>query len=866
VGPETGPAEAVNTPTATESSPSAARAGETGPAGGVPAAPAFPDAYPLTPGQRGFLLAEALAPGTGASWLARLRLTGPLDRDRFQRAVDTLVARHPMLRTVFPAGARPPVQQELPPSLRLPVAFGTVSGPLELAQRVEDERRRRFEPWTWPLLRLSVLTLTPQDHVLLVHAHHLIGDGYSAALLLEELTTVHDALNRGTAPELPELRGTFREHAQSLARQPAQPRPEEEGAVRRRTDLCAPYGEPVLRAPAGTRGSACDGFLSHGFVLDAGVVGALRKVAAEAGATLYAPLLTAYHQALAALTGQEDLVIGLAVSGRDHPLPGIHRVFGPFATAVAVRPFGPGVQDPPGDDFPARVRRVVDETIAARIHEDVVPRNAAGLPLTSQFFFTFLDFGALGPRAGGGPAVRWDDEGDSDFTPPAAGTDVFLAVRPDGDRLRVTVRGAAAAFDGPALAAFAEGLRDRLVSRAARPVPRPTRPGGQDLDAALVGYLPAPTQLARLAGLPETATTREDIRRLLFPDGAPRLLETTATPLGRSGFVALPLFADELAGDGTLAAHTARAVDTASALGARSVSLAGMIPSLTGYGFDVLRAPHAPASVTTGHAATVVSVVRTVHAALSATGRDLAATNLAVVGLGSIGASSLELLLTLAERPPARLVLCDVPGSGPRLRGLARTLRERGLADEVAVRVSDPGLPDAVYEAGLVVAAVSGHRALLDVDRLRPGTVVVDDSFPHCFDTGRALARMRRDADVLVLGGGLLTVGSTRRTLAEGLPGVVATAEAVARHGIPGTLASCRTESLLHACGADVPLVRGLVDAPTALAYWRAMEQAGITAAPPHLLDQVLEPLPAGCRAQPGGAWAPAYPERDPHH
>ncbi|NEE41004.1 hypothetical protein G3M53_88450, partial [Streptomyces sp. SID7982] len=64
----------------------------------------------------------------------------------------------------------------------------------------------------------------------------------------------------------------------------------------------------------------------------------------------------------------------------------------------------------------------------------------------------------------------------------------------------------------------------------------------------------------------------------------------------------------------------------ASALGARAVSLAGMIPSLTGYGFDVLRAVGTTGSalaVTTGHAATVVSVVRTVHAALDATGQQL---------------------------------------------------------------------------------------------------------------------------------------------------------------------------------------------------------------------------------------------------
>ncbi|MFI9769612.1 amino acid adenylation domain-containing protein [Streptomyces sp. NPDC052415] len=808
---------------------------------------AVPAAFPVTPSQRGFLLAEALAPGAGGSWLARLRLTGPLDREAFQRAVDTLVARHPMLRTVFPAGERPPVQQHLPASLRLPVDFATVSGTDELESQVAHERRRRFEPWAWPLLRLRVLTLTPHEHVLVVHAHHLIGDGYSATLLLGELTEAYDALSGGTAPALPELRGTFRGFAQRLAERAGDPQADEEGARQRRLALSAPYAKPVLRpTPA-----AQPGFHSHAFILDATVTGTLRKIAADAGATLYAPLLTAYHAALAARTGQEDLVIGVAVSGRDHPLPDIHRVFGPFATAVAVRPFGPGVTAPRSDDFTARVQRVVEETVAARVHEDVVPRDTNGLPLTSQFFFTFLDFGALGQQGGEVLAVSWDEAEDSGFTPPAAGTDVFLAVRPDGDRLRITVRGAAAAFDPAALAAFADGLRDRLVRTVPaaehRLVRRTPHTEEGDLDAALVGYLPAPAHLARLAGLPETLAAREDIRRLLFPGGEPRLLETTSTPLGRSGFVALPLFADELAGERTLVTHTVRAVRTATELGARCVSLAGMIPSLTGYGFDVLRADRAAAaSVTTGHATTVVSVVGTVNAALAATGGDLADLEVAVVGLGSIGASSLELLLTLAERPPARLVLCDVPGSGPRLAELARTLRHRGLADEIAVHVSDPDLPDAVYRAGLVVAAVSGHRDLIDVDRLRPGAVVVDDSFPHCFAPDRALARMRERRDVLVVGGGLLTVGDTRRTLADGLPEAVASAEATAAYGIAGTLASCRAESLLHASGVDVPLVRGLVDAPTALAYWRAVEGAGVTAGPLHLLDQVVAPLVDG--------------------
>ncbi|WTD23254.1 hybrid non-ribosomal peptide synthetase/type I polyketide synthase [Streptomyces anulatus] len=918
-----GPADATVKAVDASADPSAPGSDAVGDRPGAPDPAVTPPPFPLTPTQRGFLLAEAIAPGATSSWLTRLRLHGHLDTARFQSAVDTLVGRHPMLRTVFPAGARPAVQQELPASLRLPVAFETLTGPGQVEERITAERARRFEPWAWPLLRLRVLTVAPDEHVLVAHAHHIIGDGYSAALLVRELTTVYDALSRGEEPAPVPLRGTFRDHALQLAERTdtatapsaaipgatlgtipgtgsvtpaAPPRPGAPAGEDRWARLSAPYRPPVLTAgtpatgtPPGTAGDPL--FHTHGFTVEADQVEALHRLAARTGSTLHAPVLTAYYRALAAATGRADLVLGLAVSGRDHSLPDAHRVFGPFATAVPLRPAGPagpasGRSD--GTDFEDDLRRVAAEAVEARAYEGPLPRLSNGLPMTAQFFFTYLDFSALGPESGTTLTVTREG-GDSVYTPPPSGTDVFLAAGPDGGRLRITVRAAASAFAPEALAAFADSVRDGLAHAAASTVPGPgpdllvgqgllVGPGrprhDQQLDAALVGYLPSPADLARLAGLPEEALPREQLRTLLFPDGRPRMLETMSTPLGRSGFVCVPLFADELAPGDALLGHTTRGVELAASLGARAVSLAGMIPSLTGYGFDVLRAvgttgavstaptgpadhtvPSVPADhgvlvalaapatsvVTTGHAATVVSVVRTVHAALDATGQRLGALTVAFVGLGSIGSSSLELLLTRAQQPPARLLLCDVPGSGPRLKELAENLLERGLVESVEVVESGQGLPDAVYDARLIVAAVSGGGALLDIDRLVPGTTVVDDSFPHCFDTSRAIGRMERAKDVLVVGGGLLSVGTTERRVAEGLPAAAA-AGYLAQPMVPDTVASCRLESLLHASGADVPLVHGPVDAATGLAYWEAAEATGIRAAPLHLLARTIDP------------------------
>ncbi|MEV6693451.1 amino acid adenylation domain-containing protein [Micromonospora sp. NPDC051196] len=843
--------------------------------------------YPVTATQRGFLLADAIAPGDGTAWLARLRLRGQLRRDVFQRAVDLLVARHPMLRTVFPAGARPPVQQELPASLRLPVGYRAVGGPAEVGALVAEERRRRFEPWAWPLLRLRLLGLAPDDHVLLVHGHHLIGDGYSAALLGQELLTVYHRLVADQPDGLPPLRTHFRDYVDLLAdRAAGPPDPDAHGWWRGR--FGTPYRPPVLPAlgsapdPGGTSEPVC------GFTLDGTVVAGLRRLAASAATTLYAPVLTAYHRAVARFTGQDDLVFGLALTGRDHPLPDLHRIFGPCAAMLPLRLGGSA-------GFAEQLAHVGAEVATARRYDDppsiaaAVPTGPGGTPIGAQFFFSFLDFSArtAPPAAAADTAARdavdapspavvgtphpeptdadrlsldWD--ADSELAPPPLGTDLFLTARPERDGLRVTLRGCPATVTPAELRRLADWLRTDLTAAAehtdpalgnqpatpavvtgdAAAVPATTAIPGRPtrLTAAIVGYLPPPAQLAAIAGLPAGSLPRAQLRELLFPGGRPRLLEQLTTPLGVSGFVCLPRFADELtaAGD-ALADEAAEAVDLAARLGARCVSLAGMIPARTGYGLGVLRRTHSGVAVTTGHAVTVVSVVRTVQAALAATGRSLAGRDLAVVGLGSIGFSALRLLLTRADQPPARLVLCDVPAAAPRLGEHAARLRADGFAGTIEVCPSAPGIAPAGYTADVIIAATSAATTPIEIDRLAPGTIVVDDSFPPALDTAKALTRMRRDHDILVVGGGLLHVGETERDIPGDLPPVPVDGNVL---GLPGTIASCRLESLLWSTAADLPLVHGLVDDATAAAYARTLTEAGIDAAPLHLLHHPIGP------------------------
>ncbi|MGV9574842.1 condensation domain-containing protein, partial [Streptomyces nigra] len=372
--------------------------------------------------------------------------------------------------------------------------------------RIAEEGRRRLEPWGWPLLRATLFTTAPEEHVLLVHAHHLIGDGYSAALLAGELLTVYDRLDRGLPHGLPPLESTFRDHVVRSAERPRPSGPEAE-AYRARLD--APYTPPSLRPRSGAAGA---GFHTAGFTLDAAGTGRLRRLARSARSTLYAPLLTAYHRALTRLTGQTDLVIGLAVTGREDSVPDAHRVFGPFAQAVALRPAPPTAPDRT-PAFVDDLRRIAAEAELARAEGPTGPGTAGGLPAHAQFFFTFLDFTSLGVPSGGTLSLH-ADQADTLLAPPPPGTDVFLAVRPlpGAAGLRVTVRASAAALTADRAAELAEQIQQELRAGTHR--------SGRTLDAALVGYLPAPAHLAALAGLPPGAPRpgREEIRGLLFPD------------------------------------------------------------------------------------------------------------------------------------------------------------------------------------------------------------------------------------------------------------------------------------------------------------------------------------------------------------
>ncbi len=207
------------------------------------------------------------------------------------------------------------------------------------------------------------------------------------------------------------------------------------------------------------------------------------------------------------------------------------------------------------------------------------------------------------------------------------------------------------------------------------------------------------------------------------------------TPLGSVGIFMLPLTAAQVnPGEPSLLPRLLEGVRHASACGAGCVALTGLIPSATNYGLNVRAAVERETnlpSVTTGHATTVAAVVLNLEGLLREADREIENETVMYYGIGSIGLSALQLMLDVLPHP-AELRLCDPYRSAEFFAELETTLRrEHGYAGEIRVVETGADRDDEFYDASVIVGATNVENVIY-VGRLAHGTLIVDDSWPHC--------------------------------------------------------------------------------------------------------------------------------------
>jgi len=243
-----------------------------------------------------------------------LRLSGRLDKMALRRSFQTLVARHESLRTRLHRQGEQLMQEVLAEGL-IEIAEAQVDE-AQLKARVEAEVERPFDLQQGPLLRVSLLCLGQEEHVLVLVQHHIVSDGWSMQVMVQELMQLYAAYSQGQDLQLPALPIQYADYALW------QRRWMEAGEKERQLAYwCALLSgeQPVLELPfdqprparQNYRGARLD------IALEPALVAGLKGMAQGEGATLFMVLLASFQALLYRYSGQSDIRIGVPIANRN---------------------------------------------------------------------------------------------------------------------------------------------------------------------------------------------------------------------------------------------------------------------------------------------------------------------------------------------------------------------------------------------------------------------------------------------------------------------------------------------------------------------------------------------------------------------
>ncbi|MBD0259521.1 MAG: AMP-binding protein, partial [Cytophagales bacterium] len=279
--------------------------------------------YELSHGQKRLWILNQLDKNTRAYNIpACYVLEGNFSRAAFESAFHALVERHESLRTTFKVVDGEPRQCiRRADEIGFAVAYTDLSADPEKEARAEHLARQQasagFDLETGPLLQPSLIKVGDEKYFFVFNLHHIISDGWSSQVLVNELISLYEAYRKGEPNPLPALKIHYKDYAAWQNRQL-----QEEGHGEHQAYWLQQFaGEvPVLEMPADFTRPPVKSYAGNRipFLLGNAERQGLRKIAQEHGATMFMVLLAAVKALLYRYTGQEDIVVGSPVAGRAH--------------------------------------------------------------------------------------------------------------------------------------------------------------------------------------------------------------------------------------------------------------------------------------------------------------------------------------------------------------------------------------------------------------------------------------------------------------------------------------------------------------------------------------------------------------------
>ena len=327
------------------------------------------DRAPLSFAQQRLWFLDQLEPASAAYNIAlALRMTGVLNVAALTASLSEIVRRHEALRTTIATNEGEPSQVIHPPH-EFDLALVDLSHlrsrmrETEALRLASDEAQRPFALASGPLFRVHLFKLDDYQHLLVYTVHHIVADGWSMSILARELSALYRAYAEGGPSPLGELpiqyadyavwqRGGFAER--ELQQQLSYWKKQLDGAP-----ALSEFPTDFPRPPAQRYQGA-----HESLTLSRELTGELKLLSRREGVTLFMTLLSAFKILLYRYSGQQDLVVGTHIAGRNrHELEG---VIGFFIGTLALRSDLSG--NPP---FRRLLHRVRETALGAYAHQDL---------------------------------------------------------------------------------------------------------------------------------------------------------------------------------------------------------------------------------------------------------------------------------------------------------------------------------------------------------------------------------------------------------------------------------------------------------------------------------------------------------------
>ncbi|WP_164352831.1 condensation domain-containing protein, partial [Pseudomonas viridiflava] len=244
-----------------------------------------------------------------------LRLHGPLNIEALRRSIEALIERHETLRTTFEQQGDEALQVVHPASAFL-LNVDRLADGQSVQDYVDHEVQQPFDLQHGPLLRVRLLQVADEEHVLVLTQHHIVSDGWSMPIMVEELLQGYQAISLGRAIEREPLPIQYADYAiwqRNWLEMGEQARQLEYwknqlGDQSSVLELPTDRPRPVTRNPHGARLNV---------ELDAALLNSLKSLAREQGITLFMVLLASFQTLLHRYSGQDDVRVGVPIANRN---------------------------------------------------------------------------------------------------------------------------------------------------------------------------------------------------------------------------------------------------------------------------------------------------------------------------------------------------------------------------------------------------------------------------------------------------------------------------------------------------------------------------------------------------------------------